>query len=307
MRSISVVIPIYKSKESLSILMEELHTVLHKSDFDYEIIAVDDCSPDDTWTELMRLKKKFNKLKIIRLTRNSGQHNAILCGFTIAKGDIIITMDDDLQNPPYEIPKFISAIHGGYDLVIGAYDKKKHSLNRNIGGNLIDMVLRHIFHLPKNFQLTSFRAIKRSVVDGVVAMGGSFPYITAMLFSHASRYANVEVHHAQRRYGKSNYNIKRSAILALNLLLSYSSYPLYFVASLCMGVLGISFFFSLFIFWKIFSQGNVVPGWASTIISISFFNGLVLLALVVHSLYLSRLNQQVTRSRISFTIGEIHE
>ena len=304
---ISVVIPVYKSKESLPILMEELRKVFHLSGFDYEVIMVDDCSPGGTWEELISLKRKFHELKIIRLVKNSGQHNAILCGFNLSRGDIVITMDDDLQNPPSEIPKLMNAIHSGYDMAIGAYDSKKHSLNRNVGGRLIDTTLRHIFHLPKKFQLTSFRAARKSVIDNVISMGGVFPYITAMLFSHASRYVNVDVHHAQRRYGQSNYNLKRSVFLALNLLLSYSAYPLYFVAGLCLSVLGCSMFFSFFIFFKVIFQGNIVPGWASTIIFISFFNGLVLLALVIHSIYLSRLNQQITRSRVGFTVGEIHE
>ena len=98
MHSISVVIPVYKSKDSLYILMNELQNVLSTNNYDYEIIAVDDCSPDDTWQELISLKKIYNELKIVRLVRNSGQHNATLCGFSPSKGDIVITMDDDLQN-----------------------------------------------------------------------------------------------------------------------------------------------------------------------------------------------------------------
>lgn len=307
MHSISVVIPVYKSKDSLYILINELQNVLSTNNYDYEIIAVDDCSPDDTWQELISLKKRYNELKIVRLVRNSGQHNATLCGFSLSKGDIVITMDDDLQNPPSEILKLIEAINKGYDIAIGSYDSKKHPLNRNIGGKLIDMILRRIFHLPRDFQLTNFRAIRKNIIDNVILMGGVFPYITAMIFSHSSKYINVDVHHAQRPYGKSNYNLRKSIMLALNLLLSYSSYPLYFIASLCMVVLGGSIFIFIFIFIEVIYQEVSVSGWASTIISIAFFNGLVLLALVIHSIYLSRINQQITRSRVSFTIGEIHE
>lgn len=307
MSTISVVIPAYRSRDSLPVLVERLEAVLKQPGQDYEIIIVDDCSPDDTWEVLKTLKTPRPQLKIVRLLRNSGQHNAILCGFSIAKGDIIVTMDDDLQNPPEDIPKLVAAINEGYDLAIGSYNHKKHFIGRNIGGKLVDDVQRRIFNLPDDFQLTSFRAARKVVVDNVVAMGGTFPYVTSMLLSHTSRCINVQVNHEPRRFGQSNYNLQRSLRLAFNLLLSYSPYPLYFVVALCLGAMGFTVGLSLLIAWKAFIEGGTVPGWASTIVAISFFNGLILLALVSHSLYLSRLHQQITRSRIGFTIGELHE
>jgi polyisoprenyl-phosphate glycosyltransferase len=306
-RKISVVIPAYRSRDSLPELVSRLETVLTKPGQNFEIIIVDDYSPDDTWEILKELKNGRPHLKILRLLRNSGQHNAILCGFSVAQGDVIITMDDDLQNPPEEITKLLDAIDEGYNLAIGAYDSKKHPPNRNLGGKLVDDLQRRIFQLPKDFQLTSFRAVRKIVVDNVVAMSGVFPYVTSMLLSHTTSYVNVPVRHEPRPFGTSNYNIKRSFRLAFNLLLSYSSYPLYFVVALCLGALGVSTTLGAFVVWKAFLDGGSVPGWASTLFAISFFNGLILLALVIHSLYLSRLNQQITRSRVSFTIGEMHE
>jgi len=304
---ISVVIPAYRSRDSLPILVERLEAVLGQPDQEFEIIIVDDCSPDDTWEVLKALKKSHRRLKIVRLLKNSGQHNAILCGFSIARGEIVVTMDDDLQNPPEEIPKLLAAINDGYDLAIGSYDSKKHSMGRNLGGTLVDDAQRRIFNLPNDFQLTSFRAARKIVVDNVVAMGGVFPYVTSMLLSHTARYINVPVHHEARRFGQSNYNLKRSLLLAFNLFLSYSSYPLYFVIALCIAALGLSMGLSVLVVLRSIYEGTAVPGWASTITAISFFNGLILLALVVHSFYLSRLNQQITRSRVGFTIGELHD
>jgi len=304
---ISVVIPAYRSRDSLPILVERLEAVLGQPDQEFEIIIVDDCSPDDTWEVLKALKKSHRRLKIVRLLKNSGQHNAILCGFSIARGEIVVTMDDDLQNPPEEIPKLLAAINDGYDLAIGSYDSKKHSMGRNLGGTLVDDAQRRIFNLPNDFQLTSFRAARKIVVDNVVAMGGVFPYVTSMLLSHTARYINVPVHHEARQFGQSNYNLKRSLLLAFNLFLSYSSYPLYFVIALCIAALGLSMGLSVLVVLRSIYEGSAVPGWASTITAISFFNGLILLALVVHSFYLSRLNQQITRSRVGFTIGELHD
>lgn len=306
-RKISVVIPAYRSRNSLPTLVSRLEKVLANSCQNFEIIIIDDFSPDDTWHILKKLKNEHPYLKIVRLLQNSGQHNAILCGFNIAQGDIIVTMDDDLQNPPEEIPKLLDAINEGYNLAIGAYDSKKHAPGRNLGGKLVDSLQRRIFGLPKDFQLTSFRAVRKIVVDNVVSMSGAFPYITCMLLSHTSSYVNVPVRHEPRPFGKSNYNMTRSLQLVFNLMFSFSPYPLYCVAALCLGALGISTILGAYVVWKVFLDGNSVPGWASTLLAISFFNGLTLLALVIHSLYLSRLDRQITRSRVSFTIGEMHD
>jgi len=170
----------------------------------------------------------------------------------------------------------------------------------------VDNVQKRIFNLPADFQLTSFRAVRKVVVDNVVAMGAVFPYVTSMLLSHTSRYVNVPVHHAPRPFGRSNYNMKRSLRLAFNLLLNYSSYPLYTVVALCMGAFGFSMLISAWVVWRSL-DGGTLPGWASTVLAISFFNGLILLALVILALYLLRLNQQITRSRVGFTISELHE
>jgi glycosyltransferase involved in cell wall biosynthesis len=303
---ISVVIPAYESRDSLPLLIARLNAVLNRTGQPFEIIVVDDSSADDTWECLKVLKQIYPQLKIIRLLRNSGQHNALLCGLSLAKGSIVITMDDDLQNPPEEVPKLIAAIQKGYDLAIGAYDSKQHSPSRNVAGKLIDGVQRRIFHLPSDFQLTSFRAVRKVVVDNVLTMGGAFPYITSMLLSHTSRCVNVPVHHEPRHFGSSNYNLKRSVLLAFNLLLSYSPYPLYLMAALCFGAFSVSIGIST---WVLFRSviGSTMPGWASTVIAISFFNAWILLALMIHGLYLSRMNQQITRSRVGFTIGELHE
>ena len=307
MQKVSIVIPAYRSKDSLPILVERIENVLTTDEIDYEVIIIDDFSPDDTWEVLIKLKKIYERLIIIRLLRNSGQHNAILCGFSIAKGDIIVTMDDDLQNPPEEIPKLIAAINQGYDLAIGAYDSKKHSIRRNVGGNFVDAIQRNIFKLPKNFQLTSFRAIRKVVVENVNSMSAVYPYITSMLLSHTSSYTNVPVHHDLRIFGKSNYDFNKSISLAFNLLLNYSNYPLYLVLFFCLAALGFSVLLGAIVIWKALFIGISISGWASTIVVITFFNALILFALVIHSLFLSRLNQQLTRSRVSFTIGEIHE
>ena len=303
---VSVVIPVYRSAESLELLIARLRATLLEMGRPFEIILVDDCSPDNSWEVLQSLKAQSPYgLKIVRLLKNSGQHNAILCGFSLVTGDVVITMDDDLQNPPEEIPRLVEAVDRGYDLVIAAYDAKKHSGFRNAGGNLIDNIQRTIFKLPKEFQLTSFRAASRVVVTRAREMGGVYPYITSMLFANAAKYTNVPVRHDARPFGRSNYSLKRSLLLAANLIFSYSSLPLYLIGGLCFASFVFATVFGLFVLVRTLQHGSTVPGWASLAVILSYFNALLQLCLVIMCLYLSRVYQQITRSQVSYAIAEI--
>jgi polyisoprenyl-phosphate glycosyltransferase len=305
---ISVVIPVYRSQESLDQLVTQLVTVLRGLGRPFELVLVDDCSPDNSWKELVRLKEKFGAVvRPARLLVNSGQHNAILCGFSLATGDVVVTMDDDLQNPPDELPKLVAMIDHGYDLAIGSYERKMHSGMSNAKGQVIDWLQRRMFALPSDFQLTSFRAIRKSVIDGVNTMGGTYPYITSMLLANASKYVNVPVRHEPRKFGRSNYTLRRGISLAANLLISYSAYPVLFVAFLCAISFLLSVGYGTWVVVTALSQGSAVEGWASTIAVILFFNSIILLCLFIQSVYLSRMNTQLTRSRHSYRIGELPE
>jgi len=310
LRKISVVIPVYNSVSTLAELVRRLNTVLTSLDREFELVLVDDCSPDGSWRVLTELKLSPEygpRLKIAALTRNSGQHNALLCGLTLATGGVIVTMDDDLQNPPEELPRLVAAVDAGFDLAIAAYEHKQHSAARNASGGLVDGVLRRIFKLPRGFQLTSFRAVSRAVVANVIRMGGAYPYVTSMLLSHTSSYVNVMVRHDPRPAGRSNYSIHRSTSLALNLILHYSSYPVYALMAACALAMIFSLAFSSMVLVHALVNGSGVPGWASTVIIISCFNTVNLLGLLVFGLYLSRILQQITHTRVNFTIGALHE
>lgn len=307
-KRVSVVIPVYGSAQVLPELIDRLMAVLQSQYPDFEIILIDDCSPDESWEVLKQMKSRYGAyLKIIHLLMNRGQHNAILCGFSRSTGDVVVTMDDDLQNPPEDIPKLVQEIENGFDLVIGAYDSKKHNRMRNIQGSLVDAVQRRIFGLPANFQLTSFRAATRQVIHQVNQMGGAFPYITCMLFSNAATYTNVPVQHLPRPYGKSNYNFRKSLRLLANLLLNYSNYPLYLVGMMCSTAFLFCAVYSFRILYDLAIYGKTVPGWASTILVLTGFSALILFSLLIVLLYIVRINQQMIRTRINYAIGELHE
>lgn len=305
---ISVAIPVYKSTKTLQPLVSRLIVAIEEMGHSAEIVCVDDHSPDESWKVLTELKAVHPQLKIARLAKNSGQHNAVLCALTLVTGDIVVTMDDDLQHPPEEVPKLVRAVQEGPELVIGAYEgSKKHSKVRNAGGGLVDSTLRRIFHLERSVELTSFRAMSRSLVDRVKNTYTAYPYITAMLLSHSGSFANVTVRHEPRKEGRSNYTIGKSLKLAMNLILTYSSYPAILISTLCACVFVALVVYSGYVLYSAIVVGSSVQGWASTILAVTFLNGLVLLGLALLSFYISRMYLQITGLRSAFSIERIHE
>ena len=256
MPRLSVVIPVYRSEETILLLAERLQAVFETCEGGYEIICVDDHSPDETWAALEVWAKQCTSLRCIKLRRNAGQHNAILCGLTHASGDVVITMDDDLQNPPEEIPKLVQALERGFDVAIGAYESKRHAAVRNVSGGLVDRVQRMMFGLPRSFQLTSFRAIRGDVARAVAVQTSTFPYITSMILAHAGSYVNVPVRHDPRQHGSSNYGLVKSLRLASNLLMAYSVIPLLVAAVACAGVLLASALFAGWVLIRALVEGG---------------------------------------------------
>lgn len=220
--SISVVIPVYNSIDSLQELCFRLSRVLKDMFSYYEIILVDDYSRDDSFVKMRELYEKYNNLKIIRLSDNYGQQNAIKCGFEFAKGDYVITMDDDLQHQPEEIGKLIKKLETGYDVVYGIAKKKKHTFYRNIGSKMTDMLFNKICNKPKNVKVSSFRCMKRNLLEEIKKDRTSFVYITAITLKITTNIGNVYVEHKARKYGRSNYNFIKSLKLFLKLYIYYS-------------------------------------------------------------------------------------
>jgi len=305
--SISVVVPVYRAERSLEELVERLRGTLEPLDRSYELVLIDDCSPDESWRLLRELRDRYGRLvKIASLQRNQGQHNALLCGLSMADGDVIVTLDDDLQNPPEEIPKLLEALDQGYDLVIASYDVKRHTATRNAGGQLIDRLIRNMFGLPGDFALTSFRAADAAVIRGANSMGGVYPYVTCMLLAYSSRPANVGVRHDPRKHGRSSYTLSRSLSLAVNLLFSYSSLPIRAVAGL--AALGLALAtVAAFVTALIALSGPTVPGWASTVLIVTASNAITLACLTILAVYVGRTSRDLSGAHPRFTIREIHD
>jgi polyisoprenyl-phosphate glycosyltransferase len=299
----SVVIPVYNSSQSLEELCERIDAVFSNMKNTYEIILIDDSSIDNSWFVMKRIREKKKEIKIIQLMKNFGQHNAIICGLHYSYGKFIIMMDDDLQNPPEEIPKMIDKISNGFDAVIGVPEIKQDKIFKNIGSFWIRYLNTKIFNKPKTLKLSSFRIITRSLAEEIRILKTPYPYITGMMLSITSKIGNVYVKHESRKYGRSTYNLKKLINLAFNLIINYTSLPLKILTSVGILVSLLSFIMGIYFIAHKILKGSVVPGWTSVVVLLSFFNGILMTILSIIGEYLSRIINEVS-NRQQFVIRQ---
>jgi glycosyltransferase involved in cell wall biosynthesis len=307
-RSISVVIPVFRSGPELQNLYERLQAVLSDITFQWEIILVDDASNDGTFDRMLELHRKDNRVKVIRFARNIGQHHATLCGLQRASGDVVLTMDDDLQNPPEEIPAFLARLDEGYDLVIGQITgTKQHGCMRNLASRCIQTMVSYILSKPKNLALSSFRALSRRAVDGMISFKGKHIYIPALMLDAvpADRICNIPVLHNARAFGKSNYTLRKLLKLSSYLVINHSRLPLRFVSTWGFFVSIASLIFALYIVVSVFIHGSQYSGWPSLAVLISFLSGNILFAIGILGEYIGRLVEENSRTA-QFPIFEEH-
>ena len=288
----SVVIPVFNSEKTLDTLYERIRDVFDDVlKLEFELVLVDDSSVDDSYAAMESLREKDSRVKIFQLSNNFGQHCALMCGLAQAAGDYVITMDDDLQNPPEEIPKLVCEINSRKDLdvVIGRYGAKKHSLLRNFGSYVARKVFYLTYNKKLNVALTSFRIMRKYVAEAVAGMRVSSPRIGYLLFDVTNRIGNVTVEHHERLHGKSGYTFKMLARDLMSNLYANSVFPLIAVrnigilASLC-SLGGTVYFLA-----RYFLVGVGVQGWTTLVLITTFFSGMILLSLGIVGEYLMRL------------------
>lgn len=229
---ISVVIPVYNSSKSLGELYARLRDVLDSAGDDWEIIMVDDRSQDDSFQVMQNLRKLDCRVKLIRLERNSGQHGATLCGLAYSNGEYLITIDDDLQHLPEAIPRLLQEIKAGHDVVFGIPGQMQQNRYRNWGSRLIDKSINAIFPRFGGIKRSSFRALHRNLTNRMLTEPHSPIYMAALILSHAYNPGNIEVEHQIRKYGRSNYNIRKTLVMTRDLLINYSYLPIKILALL---------------------------------------------------------------------------
>lgn len=294
---LSVVIPVFNSSELIKNTVDEVERSLNALNLSYEIILVNDGSTDNSWEVLKEIFQPQRNIVIVNLLKNYGQHSAIICGLDKAKGSYIVTMDDDLQNPPSEIEKLYRKISEGFDLVMAKFNSKKHAEYRKLGSRIVSFLNYKIFKKPRGISLTNFRIFTRQVAERVVGHNTFHPYIPGLLLMYSSSIANVTTDHKPRSIGKSNYSPRKIAKLVFRILFNYSVYPLNVL--LTIGIIGalFSFFLAAYFIFKALLVGVSVPGWTTVVVLISFFNGILLLTLGIIGQYIVRIMNQIAQSK----------
>ena len=277
MRKLSFVIPCYRSADSISQVVHEIiKTVEADARFDYEIICINDCSPDNTYQVLQQLSQESLKIKIIDLSRNFGQHSALMAGFNHVTGDIIVCLDDDGQNPPSEMFKLIDKLDEGYDLVSAKYSKKKHSLFRKIGTKISFAMSSYLVGKPKDIDLNSYYVFKRYVLDEVIKYDNPYPFVHGLILRVTRNMANVEINHQERQSGASGYNLKKLFGLWMNGFTAFSEKPLRIasvIGCICAGLL----------------NPEILVGYSSMMAVILFLCGMIMLFLGLLGEYIGRI------------------
>lgn len=301
MNSLSVVIPVYRSATGLPLLIAELERVLPTLVETYEIILVDDGSPDNSWEVIEGLTREHEQLQGITLMRNYGQHNALLCGIRQAQHEIIVTMDDDLQHPPGEIHKLLDKLNEGYDVVYGTPKHEQHGVLRDLASQITKLVLQSSMGVETARNVSAFRAFRAQVRDAFVNYNSSYVSIDVLLTWGTTRFAAVQVQHDERQYGTSNYTLTKLIRHALNMVTGFSVLPLQ-VASLLGFVLALfGLGVLIYVIGVALLFGLVVPGFAFLASIIAIFSGAQLFALGMIGEYLARIHFR-TMDRPVYTV-----
>lgn len=292
---LSIVVPVYNSASTLVSLVTRLTQTVEAITQSYEIILVEDGSGDDSWTVIQSLRANFgDHLVAVQLMRNYGQHNTLMCGLRVACGEYVVTMDDDLQNPPEEIPRLLAHIkQHGLDLVYGCPSIRNHAGWRNLGSTIVWHFYRTVFRNPVT--PTPFRIMRHQLAQSVLFYDLNFTYLDGLLAWCTSRIAGVEVEHHVRAQGSSGYSLGKLLWLTLNLYTNFSLIPLQIVSGLGVITATSGFLVGIYYLFQFFASNIAVPGFASTIIAILILGGAQLLALGVIGEYLGRLHLNVNR------------
>ena len=288
--SVSVVIPVYNSAASLAQLAERLAPVLTSLDQEYEAILVNDGSSDASWVAIVALHETYPWLRGINLMRNYGQHSALLCGIRAARFELIVTIDDDLQTPPEEIPRLIETLNLGYDVVYGVPLTEQHGFWRDMASRLTKIGLQNVMGAETARSVSAFRVFRRNVREAFRHYDGPFVSIDVLLTWGTKRFGSVKVQHAMRQIGESNYTLGKLVTHAINLITGFTTLPLR-IASM------IGFAFCLFgggvlvfVLWRYWEYGSTVAGFPVLASLVSIFSGAQLCALGIIGEYLARMH-----------------
>ena len=305
--SYSVVVPVYNSEGSLKLLYERLKAVFGSLDGAWELVAVNDCSKDNSWNVLQELAREDSRVTAVNLYNNFGQHNAIMCGFAHAGGTYVITMDDDLQHPPEEILKLAETIaEGGFSVVYGQYITKKHGWFRSLCSSWVNAVIAKI--TGSGYKVTSFRIIKHEVIQKLTDFKRYNVMIDVLIKDMVNRrdVGHVSVEHHVREIGKSNYSYGKLFAYALNMIFNYTIWPLRLGTILGLSLAVLSVLLGIYFFVDYFIHRVPVAGFTSTMVAMTFLFGTILFVVGVIGEYIGRMFLNINQ-RPQYFVKEVYK
>ena len=290
MKKVSFVIPCYNSSLTIGKVVTEIQDTMKKlSSYTYEIILVNDCSPDDTFEVVCRLCEENSNICGINLAKNFGQHAALMAGFHQVTGDILVCLDDDGQTPADEVGSLLAEIEAGQDVVYASYAHKKHSLFRNFGSWVNEKMLQFLLGKPKELYVSSYFAARRFIVDEMLRYENAYPYIIGLVLRTTKRISNVQVSHREREIGTSGYTLGKLLGLWFNGFTAFSTKPLRIATASGTVFAAIGFLYAVYTIIKKFVNPAVPMGFSSIMSAILVIGGLILIMLGLIGEYIGRM------------------
>ena len=296
---ISFVIPCYRSQATLpSVIREIQETMEGLRQYTYEVVLVNDCSPDDTFETIRELCRENANMTGINLAKNFGQHSALMAGFHQVKGDIIVCLDDDGQTPADEVGKLLEGIEKGADVVYAKYAHKHHSGFRNWGSHVNELMTRVMLGKPKDLFVSSYFAARRFVVDEMIKYEYPYPYVIGLVLRTTKNIVNVEVNHRDRLEGTSGYTLGKLLGLWFNGFTAFSVKPLRIATVTGAGCALLGFAYGIYtIIKKIFiNPPGLVTGFSALMSVLVFMGGMLMLMLGLVGEYMGRMYISMNRS-----------
>lgn len=300
---LSIVSPVYRAENIVGKLVDEIRKVMHEMDVTYEIILVDDRSPDRSWEKMQALSAQFPEVKSVRLSRNFGQHPAIMAGLSQATGEWIIVMDCDLQDQPKEIKKLYAKTHEGFEVVMAARTNRQDSFFKKFTSKAFSKFFNYLSDIKVNHEVANFGIYHKRVIESVLSVGDYVKSFPLFVYFVGYQSTAIPIEHAGRDSGKSNYTFTKLLNLAFNSIIAYSNKPLRLFIMLGVCISGFSFVLAIYYLFIAFEGKVAVPGYASIIVSLYFLSGVIICAIGIVGVYLGRAFEQ-TKGRPAFIIDK---
>lgn len=297
-QKITVIIPCYRSSSSLPMVIDSLlNTIKKRTEFDYEIILINDGSPDngETWNTIKTIANNNTIIKGINLSKNFGQHNAMMAGYKVSKGDIIVGMDDDGENNPQFMFELVDKLSEGYDCVMGEYNNDKKKSIRGLGTKINNKMAEKLINKPKDITLTSFYACKRFIVEQICEYNNAYPYIAGLILQSTNNLGKVSLKREKRISGKSNYSLRKLIRLWVSGFTAFSIKPLRISSTIGFVCATIGFVLGIVIIIRKFFL-DVMIGWSSLVSITLFIGGLIMMMLGMIGEYIGRIYLSVNKA-----------